>query len=64
MMQLKYLLYKELQLLESKIKMSPVMRKPAFWIFEKEDTDQLFANHEADQSLYFHYLDSTVPLLF
>ena len=37
------------------------MRKPAFCICKNKDADQL---READQSLCFHYTDSTIPLLF
>ena len=39
------------------------MRKPAFCICENKDADQLRGNREADQRLYFHYTDSTIPLL-
>ena len=42
---------------------SPVARKPAFCIFENKDADQLRGNREADQRLYFRYIDSTIPLL-
>ena len=34
-----------------------------FCICESEDADQLRGNHEADQSLCFCYIDSTIPLL-
>ena len=43
--------------------LSLVMRKPAFCICENKDADQLRGNREADQSLCFHYKDSTIPLL-
>ena len=39
------------------------MRKLAFCICENKDADQLHGNHEADQRLYFRYIDSTIPLL-
>ena len=40
-----------------------IMRKPAFCICKNKDADQLGGNREADQHLYFHYTDSTIPLL-
>ena len=43
--------------------MSRVMGKPTFCICENKDADQLRGNREADQRLYFRYLDSTIPLL-
>ena len=43
--------------------MSLVMRKPAFGICENKDADQLRGNREADQCLWFRYIDSTIPLL-
>ena len=39
------------------------MRKPAFYICENKDADQLRGNREADQCLCFPYTDSTIPLL-
>ena len=36
------------------------MRKPAFYICENKDADQLCGNHEADQRLCFRYTDSTI----
>ena len=45
------------------VKMSLVMRKPAFCICENKDADQLRGNREADQCLCFRYIDSTIPLL-
>ena len=39
------------------------MRKPTFYICENKDADQLRGNREADQSLCFRYIDSTIPLL-
>ena len=45
------------------LKMSPVMRKPAFCICENKDADQLRSNCTADQRLCFHYSDITIPLL-
>ena len=39
------------------------MRKPAFCTCVNKDADQLRGNREADQRLYFRYLDSTIPLL-
>ena len=44
--------------------MSRVVRKPDFFICENKDADQLRGNREADQRLYFHYTDSTIPLLY
>ena len=46
-----------------KLKMSRVVRKPAFCICENKDADQLRGNREADQRLCFRYTDSTIPLL-
>ena len=43
--------------------LSRIMRKQTFYICENRDTDQLHSNREADQHLYFHYIDSTIPLL-
>ena len=43
--------------------MSRVVRKPAFFICENKDADQLRGNREADQRLCFRYIDSTIPLL-
>ena len=40
------------------------MRKPDFCICENKDADQLRGNSEADQRLYFRYIDSTMPLLY
>ena len=45
------------------VKMSRVVRKPAFCICENKDADQLRGNREADQRLCFGYIDSTIPLL-
>ena len=42
---------------------SRVVRKPAFYICENKDADQLRGNREADQRLCFRYTDSTIPLL-
>ena len=39
------------------------MRKPAFYICENKDIDQLRGNREADQRLCFCYIDNTNPLL-
>ena len=39
------------------------MRKPAFFICENKDADQLLGNREADQRLCFRYIASTIPLL-
>ena len=39
------------------------MRKPGFCICENKVADQLRGNREADQRLYFHFIDSTIPLL-
>ena len=44
-------------------KLSRVVRKPAFFICENKDADQLRGNREADQRLCFRYKDSTIPLL-
>ena len=43
--------------------MSRVVRKPAFCIRENKDADQLRGDREADQPLYFHYINCTIPLL-
>ena len=43
--------------------MSRVVRKPAFYIWENKDADQLRGNREADQRLCFRYTDTTIPLL-
>ena len=43
--------------------MSLRMRKPTICIGENKDADQLRSYCEADQRLYFRYLDSTIPLL-
>ena len=43
--------------------MSGVVRKPAFCMCENKDADQLRGNPEADQRLWFRYIDSTTPLL-
>ena len=50
------------------LKLSLVMRKPAFCICENKDADQLRGNREADrreadQRLCFRYTDSKIPLL-
>ena len=42
---------------------SCIMRKPTFCIRENKDADQLHGGPEADQCLYFRYLDSALPLL-
>ena len=39
------------------------MRKPAFYICENKEADQLLSNCAADQCLCFRYLDSTILLL-
>ena len=39
------------------------MRKPAFYICENKDADQLRGNREADQRLCFRYIDSTIPVV-
>ena len=39
------------------------MRKPAFYICENKDANQLCGNRTADQRLCFRYIDSTIPLL-
>ena len=39
------------------------MRKPAFYICENKDADQLRGNCEADQRLCFRFIESTIPLL-
>ena len=43
--------------------LSRIVRKPAFYICENKDADQLRGNREADQHLCFRYTDSTIPLL-
>ena len=47
---------------EKTIKMSLVMRKPAFCICENKDADQLRGKREADQRLCFCFTNSTIPL--
>ena len=42
--------------------LSHIMRKPHFCICENKGPDQLCRNRTADQGLYFHYKDSTIPL--
>ena len=39
------------------------MRKTTFCICENKDAEQLRDNHEADQRLWFRYIDSTIHLL-
>ena len=39
------------------------MRKPAFYICENKDADQLRSNCAADQRLCFRYMDSVIPFL-
>ena len=43
--------------------LSRVVRKLAFCICQNKDADQLRGNREADQRLYFRYIDSTISLL-
>ena len=43
--------------------LSRVVRKPAFCICKNKDADQLHGSRKADQSLYFRYIDSTIPLV-
>ena len=43
--------------------MMRVVRKPDFAICENKDADQLRGNPEADQRLYFFFIDSKIPLL-
>ena len=45
------------------LKISGVVRKPAFCICANKDADQLRGNREADQRLCFRYLNRTIPLL-
>ena len=42
--------------------MSQVVIKPAFFICKNKDADELRSNREADQQLYFRYIDNTIPL--
>ena len=42
---------------------SRVTEKTGFGIWENKDADQLRGNREADQRHWFHYTDSTIPLL-
>ena len=44
-------------------KWSRVVRKQAFCTCENKDADQLRGNREADQRLWFRYIDITIPLL-
>ena len=39
------------------------MRKATFCICENKDAEQLHDNREADQHLWFRYIDSTIHLL-
>ena len=39
------------------------LRKPAFYICENKNADQLHGNRAADQHFCFSYIDSTIPLL-
>ena len=39
------------------------MRKLASLHMRKQDADQLCGKREADQRVYFRYIDSTIPLL-
>ena len=43
--------------------MSRIVRKPAFCICKNKVADQLRSSRKADQHLYFHYTDRTIPLL-
>ena len=45
------------------VKMSHVLRKPAFCICDNKDADQLCGNRTAYQRLCFRYTDITIPLL-
>ena len=45
------------------LNMSRLMRKPTICIGKNKGADQLRGNREADESLCFHYTDSTIPLL-
>ena len=38
------------------------MRNPMFCICENKDPDQLQGNREADQCLFFRYIDSSIPI--
>ena len=39
------------------------MRIPTFCICKNKEADQFSGNREADQRLYFVFIDSTIPLL-
>ena len=39
------------------------IRKPTICIYENKGADQLHGDREADQCLYFRYMDSTISLL-
>ena len=43
--------------------LSRFMRKLTYFICENKDADQLHGNCEADQRLYFRYIDTTISLL-
>ena len=43
--------------------MSLVMRKPAYFICENKDADQLRSNCATDQRLCCRYINTTIPLL-
>ena len=60
----------KLRVLDCRLDMSRVMRKPAFAFVKNKSAGQLCCNcaagqhyHAADQCLCFHYIDSTMPLL-
>ena len=46
------------------IDINHIMRKLAFCMCENKGADQLHGYREADQHLCFHYIGSTIPLLF
>ena len=39
------------------------MRKPVFCMCKNKGADKLRGSRAADQRLYFHFMDSTIPLL-
>ena len=39
-------------------------KKPGFLHMRNKDADKLRGNRQADQRLCFHYIDSTIPLLY
>ena len=45
------------------LNMNSIMRKTGYCTCKNNNSDQLRGSHATDQRLYFHYIDSTIPLL-